>query len=77
MSRKEFLVTIQYFKPSGKFYTSEKAWIEAEYLNERSAYMIEIVTAIKTMKQLPGLQSGSWDGPIYLNCEEGYPCLIL
>ena len=66
------VVTIIYFKSSGKFYTDDEfnydgPWYEVgDYVRTRNA-----------THSLPGLQSGIWDGPILVNSEEAYPVLIL
>jgi hypothetical protein len=79
----EFLFTVWYFKPSGKFYT------EASFRRvvrtcgpTRGAYMHDAVAHVRGLRDsggqgaLPGLCSGGWDGFILVNCEEGYLCLI-
>ena len=82
MATKVFSVTLTYFKPNGKYYTDTVVQLEAKTLDEDcdAPYMYDIfdqVRARRSIAALPGLQSGSWDGPILVDCEEGYPGLIM
>lgn len=78
-----FKVYLTYFTSTGKYYgegdfTKEFSNIGSE--QRRSCYMIEVfdyVRGLKKERQLPGLESGTWDGPILVDCEDGWPELIL
>ncbi len=81
---KMFTLQIFYFKPSGKFYSEATAnWLLPTCGGMGTAYMQTAVDRIRDLRggklpgNLPGLSSQSWSGPILINCEEGYPCLIL
>jgi hypothetical protein len=84
--REHFEFCIQYFKPSGKFYTEAKVeWeirVDENDSSYASPYMPDVCAKLRGLRDnggqgsLPGL-SGTWDGPIYVTCDEGYPCLIL
>lgn len=88
MNQKEkFRIRVQYFKPSGKFYTAEYAEIECHNCvpagQPRCCYMDDAVEHIKKIMaekrngtNLPGLAGPTWEGHILLNCEEGFPVLI-
>ncbi len=70
-------IKLQYFKSSGKWgYEGELEWAD-----DKSMYgLIDHVKDLDRNRKLPGLASGSWDGPIYLDTSEhpmGYPLLIL
>ena len=69
------IVNIIYFKPSGKYYTG----CGDVDLGEIPVHRIpEIIRHMVQEKTLPGLASGSWDGPILAvmkDCE--LPFLIL
>lgn len=80
----EFTIEVQYFKTSGKFYTSESYVGRYQNVSEdvtlRQCYMTEVCDDLRERNRqgkLPGLQSGKWDGFIYVDCEEGFPCLII
>lgn len=75
---------VTYFKESGKLYISEFFRLEAGNVSPPNAPPIpHMQTAVDYIKecnlkaQLPGLQSGKWDGPILVDCDEGYKCLII
>lgn len=70
-------ITLLYFKPSGKWgYEGE-----LEYPNEASMYGLnDLIRQFQAERILPGLASGSWGGPIYIDSSEhplGFPQLIL
>lgn len=79
-ARRVFTVRLVYFKPSGKLYAS------AEVAREFSAtaagcYMNDVTAWVRRSQgagePLPGLAGDRWDGPILVDCDEGFPCLIL
>jgi hypothetical protein len=84
---KKFRFEIIYFKPNGKYYTC--AFIEKEVSclpttdpeGTLNPYMQEIVDWLRQVRDeqiesLPNLLGKGWNGHIFVNCEEGYPCLI-
>jgi hypothetical protein len=77
---KTFSFTAWYFKPSGKFYTSADFNLTVQSIDTGGGeipYMQDAVDYFKERRgPFPGLQSGRWDGPIVVNCEDGFPCLI-
>jgi len=83
MTRKQFTFTVTYFKPSGKFYTEDKFTANI-HMNEGGApHMPHVVAKVRGWRDegspgsLPGLSGGGWAGYILVDCEEGYPCLII
>lgn len=80
-----FVIKLTYFKESGKFYTNAQFEGIFERIGDHGQpiigpYMNDVVEQVRGYikdKTLPGLQSGSWDGPILVDCDLGYPCLIL
>ena len=79
----KFKIKLLYFKPSGKFYSEGEYGHEQDNTNgltPNTCYMAAVITAIRESQihrtPLPGL-IGTWDGPILVDCEQGYPCLIL
>jgi hypothetical protein len=78
---------ITYFKPSGKYYESCLAEINANRkdngetnIEADTFYMPGVCDQIREMNaagQLPGLQSGRWEGFILVDHPHGYPCLIV
>ncbi len=79
--KKPFKIAIQYFKESGKLYVSEEVTREFTacepvgccYMND----VVDWIRECRASRSLPGLQSGFWSGYIYVDCPDGYPCLIL
>lgn len=82
-SKRPFAITITYFKPSGKMYSTEEVTWEIGACEDSGSptltpYMQDAVDRIKAAraaKTLPGL-AGGWEGPILVDCEEGFPVLI-
>ena len=68
-------ITCIYFKPSGKFYVQgsdsfdEALFVDAVYPRDRGQILNE-------KKLLPGLQSGTWDGPFVIIPADQYPELV-
>lgn len=83
MAKRKFKFDIQYFKVSGKYYGSEEDFeyeLDCCGTEDPSAYMSEMCDLLRQWNKegkLPGLRSGTWNGPILVDCEQGYPCLIL
>lgn len=82
-AKRLFLIEIEYFKPSGKFYSEAKTFILAgdcaDGTGPSICYMHDVTDEILRMrakKRLPGL-SGGWDGPIHVSCRDGFPCLVM
>ena len=81
--KKTFAFRIVYFKPYGKFYTEVMSDIEVGVVGSGSPYMDDVVSKIRGWRDsddlgaLPGLSGAGWDGPILIDCEEGYPCLLM
>lgn len=70
-------IKLLYFKPSGKWgYEGE-----INCPDDFSMYNLnEYVRQLKEEERLPGLSSGSWEGPIYIDSSEhplGFPQLII
>lgn len=89
MQKRKTKINIQYFKPSGKFYTEEKLEMEVDICdptpeqdrdNNFTVYMPKVCDWIKECNQkgeLPGLSSGGWEGYVYVDApDNGYPCLV-
>jgi hypothetical protein len=88
MYRKTFTYTVEYFKRSGKLYTSEEFELETAYTDVETPegtihqpYTPEAVEYIRRQRdqsdgRLPGL-SGTWFGSILVRHEQGVPHLIL
>lgn len=84
-----FTFKIVYFKPSGKFYTSQSINWEVRVISNgpghRSPYMADAIDKLRGLRDsggpgaLPGLskESDGWYGPILIDCEDGFPHLIL
>lgn len=78
-----FNIDIWYFKATGKLYVSESVTREFTSVGPEghpTCYMNDVVDWVKDLRvrgELPGLQSGKWEHYILVNCEDGYPCLIL
>ncbi len=81
-----FKIHIVYFKDTGKYYSD--ANMEKEFtdcgpdVDHPSCYMQEVKDWIRECRKegkLPGLRDGvKWpDGYITVDCEDGFPCLIL
>lgn len=81
--RLTFKFTVRYFKLSGKLYTDGVFDLETNNCGDDQhpiAYMYDAVDWVRrarTDSSLPGLQSGRWEGFMLVDCEEGYPCLVL
>lgn len=80
--KKTFAIKVTYFKPSGKYYTDTMVDREVRVEAGNSCNMNDVVAWLRGHQRyggggLPGLASGCWDGPILVDCSEGYPCLIL
>lgn len=82
----KFTFTIWYFKPNGKFYTEAEVEWEIKCLWEGpkvppTPWMTEAVDYLKSWDDnrggLPGLIGKTWEGPVLINCEQGFPVLIL
>jgi hypothetical protein len=68
-------VFLTYFKPSGKYYTTGEYETNLPYMYE----VFEEVRRMKRENKLPGLNGGSWSGPIYVIAPDhpnNYPGLI-
>ena len=46
-------------------------------LSPPCAYMPDAEDWLLAQDTVPGLTSSTWDGPILLECEDGYPVLLL
>lgn len=78
-------IKLIYFKESGKSYDEAHFWkifegcIQPEEAATVVAPMYAVCAEVRRLnetRQLPGLASGSWDGPILVTCKHGYPCLL-
>ena len=73
-----FSIRIVYFKPSGTFYTESTFTVEDVGISI-TCDMTAVARSIRQcrkLKDLPGL-AGGWEGPILIDCDDGYPVLIL
>jgi hypothetical protein len=76
--------SVEYFKPSGKFYTEATFEWAADYVGE-TVVMHHAAAYIRGLRDsggqgaMPGLsdQSEGWDGFIRINHPDGFPVLIL
>ncbi len=79
MSKKEFTIKVTYFKDTGKYYTSEEFKGEFETAGQ-GCYMGSVKQHFLTQRHnglpMPGLSS-SWKEYILIDCDEGFPILIL
>jgi hypothetical protein len=77
---------ITYFKSTGKYYGSALVELEVRRCKvgetpteADSIYMAGACEKVRQMNanaQLPGLQSGRWEGFILVDHPHGYPCLL-
>lgn len=80
---RDFKIEVQYFKESGKLgYFDEFTFPFTNCGSEEhpTCYMSEVVGYLKDCNAkgtLPGLRSGKWEHIIWVNCEEGFPVLII
>ncbi len=79
---KRIKLQLQYFKESGKFYSEGEIETELPYNSKgQIAIMYQICSIVRQWSEeqkLPGVVS-DWlkGGFIHINCEEGYPCLLV
>ena len=66
-----------YFKDTGKFYTEGEEEFDYDTLLKGLIYPREIGGRLKELCRLPGLQSGTWNGPFVVEPEDTYPELVL
>lgn len=87
MVSKTFRFKLWYFKTTGKFYASGTAdWEVRAHQVDKSLpatpHMPDAFAKVRGLRDtggqgaLPGL-SGGWDGPILVDCDDGYPGLIM
>lgn len=81
MEKRKFTIKIIYFKASGKCYATEEYRGDFEECSPGMCYMHDVIDWMKALrsagKVMSGL-SGCWDeGYIMLDCEEGFPCLLI
>ena len=81
LEKRLFKIKLTYFKPSGKYYAEGELEFAVSVCigSEGVPYMQDIFDYVREVREtgpLPGL-SGKWDGPILVDCDEGYPGLIL
>lgn len=79
-----FTIKIEYYKTSGKFYASEKYEDRAADCGPSGhpcCYMQDVIDHLfeRVVKgtPLPGLAGSAWDGPVRVDCEQGYPVLLV
>lgn len=83
----DFEFEIWYFKESGKFYTEAKVTWSMENIatdgQPPTPAMWHAVAKLRGLRDnggpeaLPGLCCNGWPGPIVINCEQGFPCLLM
>lgn len=82
MAKLDFKIDIIYFKPSGRYYTEGEFTCPCTNCGTEthpSCYMADAVEALKQMHiagEMPGLQSGRWNGFLMIDCDLGFPVLI-
>lgn len=85
--KKLFKFRLVYFKDTGKLYTEANVDWAVRYSRHDDSlpptpYMPDAFAKVRGLRDtggqgaLPGL-SGGWDGPILVDCDDGYPGLIL
>lgn len=80
--KKKFVFHIDYFKESGKWYTSANYEYECATIHNGHPYMDDVVTHIQGLRDfggrdaMPGL-SGGWNGYITVRYSDSFPTLIL
>lgn len=84
MARSEFVFKISYFKLSGKYYTETEYKAIIRKTETGVAYMPDIAAKIRGIRDsraqddpLPGLCGNGWEGFILIECEEGFPVLVV
>ena len=83
--KRAFTLKLTYFKPNGKYYTSATTVCRVATLPNGGCCMQDAVAYIRGTRNgggqgsMPGLSrhSEGWDGFILVDCDEGYPHLIL
>lgn len=84
--RMRFVFTIEYFKETGKWYTTTNyEWDCTVIQGTREPYMNDFVAHIRGLRDsggqgaMPGLSSkdGGWSGYIVVHHDDGFPTLIL
>ncbi len=70
-------ITLQYFKETGKWGYEGTL----EFPDDGNMYDLkDLVRSLDNQCKLPGLRSGTWDGPIYIDSSlhpNGFPQLLL
>jgi len=85
--KRTFTFTLNYYKPSGKWYTSAEAkWEIRDIGTSRGMpplpYMPDVADKIRDLRDngsagaLPGIGSRGWYGFILADCDDGFPCLV-
>jgi hypothetical protein len=85
MEMSVFTIKLTYFKTSGKYYTS--ATFSRKFrtcLNDtETPYMNDVASHVRGLRDsggqdaMPGLSGEGWEGYILIECDEGFPVLIL
>lgn len=85
-TKKKFLIRITYFKPNGKSYTSDTFEWEGAGCGPdgNTCYMNDVAAHVRGLLQSGGQGSlyglsatnGGWDGPVLIDCDEGFPVLL-
>ena len=84
---RKFTIRVMYFKDNGKYYTEGEYEWKGRVVGDAhpTVYMPDVVAQVRGWRDnggqgaLPGLnaETSGWDGYITVDCEEGYPWLIL
>lgn len=69
-------IRCRYFKPSGKYYSEGCEWFERA-LFHGCVFPVEYGRRLLSLAILPGLQSGTWDGPFTVSVCGKYEELVL
>lgn len=82
--KRAFKFEIEYYKPSGKFYTNATVvWTVRTAAGGNCPYMADALAKLRALRDtggpdsLPGLSGEGWDGPIRLTCQDGFPVMLL
>ena len=76
---KTIVIEFVYFKPSGGFSTSKQGVYFVEEMFGDCFSPKEFAERLEERKMLPGLQSGTWEGPytVHVHPSMGHPELML
>ena len=82
-TRAKFTFRVTYFKATGKLYGAEHVKYVVATNEDGGPYMPDVKSKVIGLRDqggqgaLPGLSGEGWGGYILVDCDEGYPALIL